>query len=123
MTKTWWIGLLVLACAVACDDDDSGSGNATYRCETFVDVWCDKAMSCLQSVGTITESEYAANFDACVDVGVAAARCDRAISVTLDYDPCLAAIDRMACSFLDVPLSEIDQITLPDPCPGVIIVQ
>lgn len=114
----------VLALAGGCGGD-SGDGQAgspaTPECKAFVSTWCHRAVGCLVSVGTLSESEQAENLDVCVDVAIAAARCERAVAVGPSYDQCLAEVEVKPCSDWDIPESELSTVKLPDSCSGIIL--
>jgi hypothetical protein len=128
MRAAWTLGVIAIlatGCGGDDDQDDSGGGggDAVSGCEAFADAWCDRAIGCLVELGTLTQADFDAQLDVCIDVGVAAARCENAVALGPTYDECLADIDAKLCTDWDVPMSELGTVLPPDTCRGQIMVR
>ncbi|XYI02211.1 hypothetical protein ACMHYB_21520 [Sorangium sp. So ce1128] len=121
-----WGLIAAITMAPACGDDsadstNSGEDTVTAKCEAFASTWCSRAIGCLVTVGTLSESQQAEELDSCVDVAFAAVRCEDAVAVSSSYDQCLDDIEAKPCSDWDVPETELSTVTPPSSCNGIIL--
>jgi hypothetical protein len=117
-----WIVVLSIVTASCGDDDDDGPSGAVLDCQRFATAWCARSMDCLVEVGTLTAADRQANYDVCYDVAVAAAQCERAVTVGASYDTCMTQVETMDCQMFAGPAESLSP-TPPAACEGVIGVQ
>lgn len=115
-------GVLALLLCSACGGADDEKPEAVQKCEDFAEVWCSRAMTCLVTVGTVSEADLASNEARCVDVAIDSVPCKNAVQVTSSYDACVSAVDAMDCSSWAVPLDQLSSVTPPAVCQGIILV-
>jgi hypothetical protein len=113
------LGLFIAVGLVGCSSDDDRNP-AIDKCELFANTWCTHSMSCLVQVNRLSQSEEQDQVDACNRVAIAAVPCDKAVDVGPAFDQCLADVDAMPCQTWDVEPTQLDTITPPNSCFGVV---
>lgn len=112
--------VLAAILASACGGGDDDKPPAVQKCEDFSEAWCNRALSCLVSLGTLPESQFASNLSRCIDTAIAAAPCKNAVEVGSDYASCISSIETMDCSAWAVPIDQLSSVPPPSVCNGVI---
>jgi hypothetical protein len=90
----------------SCSSTSNDSGpTPTAKCQSFIDAYCTRVVECKVLSATVSE---------CTTALKSQVPCEKAVSVTSNFDPCMATINGSPCDKV--------KIELPDICKGVVLV-
>lgn len=104
----------------SCDDDHDDS--PASKCTGLVITGCDRAVSCLVSLGVLTQSQYQDNADRCERLATAAIPCENATGVTNDFARCIRDVAATPCAVWEEASNTGNIVlTLPSNCTNVVV--
>jgi hypothetical protein len=116
------VAILLGASALwSCGDDHDDS--PASQCTGLVITGCDRAVSCLVSLGVLTRSQYQDISNQCERLATAAIPCEYATGVTDDYTQCISDVAATPCAFWEALDAEEFVLTLPPSCTDVVLVE
>jgi hypothetical protein len=122
MLKRGWLLIAAGVGLLGCSSDSDSNGGPVDKCKEFAYTWCGHALACIVEVGGLPASEQSKQTDDCVRVLIATVNCEKAVSVSNQYDTCLTDVAAMPCSSWDVETSQLGTVTPPPSCQGVVTI-
>ena len=121
LVRTIGSGILLLAVAGGCSDDDP-EGDPVKQCNTMVDAYCSNVIDCQVEGDKIASEDRDAAVDECKAEANAAVDCAKALGVSESYDDCIARLEHPDCDAVNQAIEDGD-LELPSTCEGVIGIQ